>query len=507
MRKESGTCSRVLIIDDNPAIHGDFRKILAPPRESATALLTAEAALFGEETPPEVPLALEIDSAFQGQEGLASVRRAKQEGRPYALAFVDARMPPGWDGIETVVKIWEQDPDVQIVICTAYSDYTWQDIRRKLVHADRLVILNKPFDAIEILQLTDALTQKWRLAREDKRHQHGLEELIRERNRDLEAMRSIDAQLSAVGGRSNAQHPGKTADPKAQRLQTLELALRRALAADQLTVHYQPLVDIASRRVVSMEALLRWQHPTLGAISPGEFIPIAEESGLIVPIGEFVLRTVCEQSLRWQREGVAVVPVAVNISAMQLESGGLWDVVREVLRDTGLPPHRLALELTESSFIQNAPRHVHALQELRANGVRVQIDDFGTGYSSLSYLKHLPVDTLKIDRSFITQLATSSVDEAIVSAILALSRTLGLRTVAEGVETPEQLEVLGRHGCEFAQGFYFCRPIPAVECKDLLIDLAERSSFTDTLRIQVNRKSHRAKVDAAVTAAAVGNIR
>lgn len=477
---------RILIVDDNPAIHEDFRKILGATLPSATALTESAAALFGDSANADLRLGFKLDSAFQGQDGVALVRRAHEAGQPYAVALVDARMPPGWDGVETAARIWKEDPEVQIVICTAYSDYSWQELREKLVYTDRLVILKKPFDNIEVLQLADALTAKWRLAREDRRRIQTLEQRILDRNRDLEAIQSINAQLDAANKQLTAtRRPAVTSDGQSQRRDALERDLQQALLANELTVHYQPLVDIASRRVVSLEALLRWTHPKLGPVSPAEFIPIAEESGLIVPIGEFALRAACAQVVCWEQESVPVVPVAVNLSAVQLERQEFGNEVRGVLRETGMPPYRLALELTESIFMKNAQHHTQALQELRRDGVRIQIDDFGTGYSSLSYLKHLPIDTLKIDRSFIRQLDTSSTDEAIVSAILAMTRSLGLHAVAEGVETPAQLEVLGRHGCEMAQGFYFCRPVPADQCRQLLVDLSERSCFTDTLRMRL----------------------
>jgi EAL domain-containing protein (putative c-di-GMP-specific phosphodiesterase class I) len=207
--------------------------------------------------------------------------------------------------------------------------------------------------------------------------------------------------------------------------------------------------------------------------------------------------------VRWEREGIPVVRVAVNFSGVQLERQPVWALVRGVLRDTGLQPHRLAIEVTESTFMKDVHRHGKALQRLRSDGVHIEIDDFGTGYSSLSYLKQLPFDTLKIDRSFIRQLGRDSTDEAIVSAILALTRSLGLLAVAEGVETPLQLEVLGRHGCQVAQGFYFCRPLPAHQCRDLLRELAERTSFTDTLRLRIapgaaTRAAAPAEADASV---------
>jgi EAL domain-containing protein (putative c-di-GMP-specific phosphodiesterase class I) len=244
------------------------------------------------------------------------------------------------------------------------------------------------------------------------------------------------------------------------------------------------LVDIATRCVLGLEALLRWQHPQLGAVSPAEFIPVAEATGSIVPIGEFVLRSACAQIVSWERAQVPVVRVAVNFSAVQLDTPGIWQRVRQTLKEAGGQPHHLAIELTESTLMQNASRHTTDLQALQADGVSIEIDDFGTGYSSLSCLKHLPIDTIKIDRSFVTHLATSRTDETIVAAILAMAHSLGLRVVAEGVETPEQLGVLSRHGCEIAQGFYFCKPIGAEECEQLLRDLATRTSFTDTLRLR-----------------------
>jgi EAL domain-containing protein (putative c-di-GMP-specific phosphodiesterase class I) len=395
-------------------------------------------------------------------------------------------MPPGWDGLETITRLWEQDPDVLIVLCTAYSDYSWHEIRTRVAHPERLVILKKPFDNMEVLQLADGLTEKWRLARSERRHLQQLQTMISERNRDTLAAQGDDAQLHA-GNQSPAAAPersGNGMDGATQRRRALERALQDALRENQFTLHYQPLVDIASRCVVSLEALLRWRHPEFGAVSPAEFIPIIEENGLIVPIGEFVLRSVCQQVVRWERAGVPVVPVAVNVSGVQLQHLENLQCIGGILREEGMQPHRLALELTESTLMKNAQRHSAELQRLRTDGVSIEMDDFGTGYSSLSYLRHLPLDVIKIDRSFITNLDTSKTDEAIVSAILTMTHSLGMRAVAEGVEKAEQLEVLARHGCETAQGFYFSRPMPADECRDLLTELAGRPSFTDTLRVR-----------------------
>jgi EAL domain-containing protein (putative c-di-GMP-specific phosphodiesterase class I)/CheY-like chemotaxis protein len=474
------------VIDDNAAIHEDMRKILGPGLVNSAQVTESEVAVFGDTADKTSALPVfQVDCASQGQEGVAMVQHARERHQPYAVAFVDVRMPPGWDGLETITRLWEQDPDILIVLCTAYSDYSWHEIRARLAHPERLVILKKPFDNMEVLQLADGLTEKWRLARREHRHLQDLERRISERSRELSAQGS-HAQLNAENESpaATSERSGAEIDRALQRRRALQRALQDALRENQFTLHYQPLVDIASRRVVGLEALLRWRHPEFGAVSPAEFIPIVEQNGLIVPIGEFVLRSVCQQVVRWERAGVPVVQVAVNISGVQLQSPKSLECIGGILREEGMQPHRLALELTESTLMRNAQRYSAELQRLRTDGVSIEMDDFGTGYSSLSYLKHLPLDVIKIDRSFITHLDTNKTDEAIVSAILSMTHSLGIRAVAEGVEKAEQLEMLARHGCESAQGFYFCRPVPADACRDLLVDLASRSSFTDTLRLR-----------------------
>ena len=459
----------VLVIDDNASIHADFRKILAPDSPGFAALAKSEIALFG--TAFETCSAPEyaISCASQGREGVELARRARQTGAPFQLAFVDARMPPGWDGLETIEKLWEVDPAIQIVLCTAYADYTWQQIRARLPHPDRLVILKKPFDNIEVQQLAEGFTEKWRMARSAAQGQ-------------LSEPQGPPAGTAAVVS-SSLDVKANLDDPRTRR-RVLEQELRSALQRDQLTMSYQPLLDIATLRVVGLEALMRWWHPDLGAVSPGEFIPIAESCGLICSIGEFALRTACRQIVSWERAGVRAVPVAVNVSSIQLECEPIANWVPRILRETRLPPERLALEITESALLRDAQQHVNSLQQLRDQGVRIEIDDFGTGYSSLSYLKQLPVDALKIDRSFVGQMDTNPVSEAIVAAILALARGLGLNVIAEGVENPRQLKLLADHGCQTAQGFYFSRPLPADQCRALLIELEQRTAFTDTLRLK-----------------------
>jgi EAL domain-containing protein (putative c-di-GMP-specific phosphodiesterase class I)/CheY-like chemotaxis protein len=492
---------RILLIDDNPAIHRDFRKIFSRPTASETALSDSEAALFGPVRAARARADFQIDSAHQGDEGIERVRNALQQKHPYSMAFVDVRMPPGCDGIETITRLWEVDPDVQIVICTAHSDYSWEETLEKLGRADCFIVLKKPFDSIEVLQLAEALTEKWRLARQERHRLQHLEHQILERSRDLQVARNINAQLDAANQRLVA--PTESVDDtQVRRAHSLESDLRTALQTGQLCVHYQPIVEIATRRVSSLEALARWEHPSLGSISPAEFIPIAEETGLIVPLGEYVLRTVCAQVMQWQREQVPVVRVAVNVSSLQLQGPRpIWEFIRDILRETGMQPQQLALEITETTLVKNAKEQAVALQHLRDDGVHIEIDDFGTGYSSLSYLRQLPVDTIKIDRSFISQVDTSNSDESIVSAILALAHGLGLEVVAEGVETAEQLQVLARHGCEFAQGYYFSRPLPPDKCRALLVELAQRTSFTDTLRIRIKGPLTEAGAQASTLAA------
>ncbi|HEY1502126.1 MAG TPA: EAL domain-containing protein [Acidobacteriaceae bacterium] len=722
----------ILIVDDNEAIHDDLKKILLP--ETVDPSLSAdEALLFGTQSAPAVVFA--IDSAFQGQQSLALVRKALAEDRPYAMAFIDVRMPPGWDGIETIEHLWEADPDLQVVICTAYSDYDWNVISQRLGVSENFVILRKPFDNIEVSQLAHALTAKWtsmRLARlrveeldrqveertadlrkteekyraifEDavigifqaspngklitvnrafasmhgydsveqllahphdvmiemaqiKRWTQTLEEqdvvrgaevevncqngsrkwmlvniraardpdgtvlyhegtveditarkhaqqqvnflayydaltglpnrallqdrlrealnsACRERRRsallflDLDRFKIIndslghsfgDLLLRQVADRLRAQirkqdtvarvggdeflvllpgvetiaevqsmasrivssltgefiiqgrslsvscslgisifpeHGGdeetliKNADAamynakekgcntfclftdemnaRVMERLTMENSLRTAIERNELFLVYQPQIEIASGKMVGLEALLRWKHPALGLVSPDRFIRVAENSGLITSIGEWVLRTACSQLMAWKEEGLAIVPVAVNVSAVQFRHEGFCDLVRKVLEDTRLAPRYVDLELTESLLLSNADVVYKVLHELQDMGVKLVIDDFGTGYSSLSYLRHFPVTKLKIDRSFIHDVAGNLDAAAITTAIISMSRGLSLKVLAEGVETSAQLEFLRDHGCGEFQGFFFSKPPEATSLRQML---------------------------------------
>ncbi|MFJ4344947.1 putative bifunctional diguanylate cyclase/phosphodiesterase [Pseudomonas sp. NPDC089401] len=249
-----------------------------------------------------------------------------------------------------------------------------------------------------------------------------------------------------------------------ERLQ-LENQLRKAIDEGQLLVYYQPKLCLQTGRLHAAEALVRWQHPQRGMVPPGEFIGLAEETGLIAPMGEFVLRRACQQACEWRGEGLEV-RVSVNLSVYQLRQGKLVSLVRQVLEETGLAPHLLELELTESQLLDSVEHIITTFQQLHGLGVKLAIDDFGTGYSSLSYLKRLPVDYVKIDQAFIRGLQVGSQDAAITTAIITMAGSLGLKVVAEGVETPEQLALLREQGCDEVQGYLISRPVPEPEFRE-----------------------------------------
>jgi len=270
-----------------------------------------------------------------------------------------------------------------------------------------------------------------------------------------------------LGGNSFQLFTREMSDETKRRVE-LETQLRVAIARDQLHLVYQPKVEVASGRIIGCEALLRWTHPELGAISPAQFIPIAEESGQIVPIGAWVLRTASSQNKAWRDAGLAPIVVSVNISARQFQQQDAAAWVLGTLRDTGLGPECLELELTESLIAQDVEQAIHAINQLKSAGVKLSIDDFGTGYSNLGNLKRFRVDTLKIDQSFIRDILTDADDASIALAIISLAHSLRMRVLAEGVETAEQYEFMRRNGCDEIQGYYFSKPVPAGELAAML---------------------------------------
>ncbi len=631
---------RILIIDDNAAIHLDFRKVLSTQAEHSAqaALDVLEGDLFGEAVAVAVRPNFDIDSAHQGQEGVEMANRARAEGRPYAMAFVDMRMPPGWDGLQTIERLWATDPDVQVVICSAHTDYDWTEVVARLGHSDRLLVLRKPAEPIEVLQCATALSRKWENDKLVREHVLRLEEVITTRTKGLEAanrqlrhlathdsltglpnrvllddrlqqaiahadrdlrsfavlicdldrfklindslghragdellqevarrlltvvrtadtvarfggdefvligtstgdaedaaalavrvmdvlqapvrIATIDIHTSpSIGiamypddgvtmqallahadaamysakqhGRGNFRRytPGMDAGTE-ERVQ-LESDLHNALAQNQFQLYYQPKVDTQTGEVRSAEALIRWLHPTRGIVSPAEFIPLAEECGLIGAIGGWVIREACRQTRAWQIDGVPTLRVSVNLSASQFRDSGLVDSIRRAVDDAGLQARYLEVELTESAVMSDPEKSIAILEQLSAMGVLVSVDDFGTGYSSMSYLRRFPIDKLKIDRVFIDEIVSRPEDASIVRAIVSLAHSLRLKVVAEGVETPAQLDFLKTAGCDEYQGYHFSRPLPAAEFERLIRESHSADEFTEEDAIRTHSK-------------------
>lgn len=726
---------RIIIIDDNPEIHHDFIKILTNSPSSSLNALKQQ--IFSQNSEQVALPQFQIDTASQGKEGYERIAEAIKQGNPYALAFVDIRMPPGWDGIETIKHIWELDKTIQIVICTAYSDYSWEETIAQLGKSDNLLILKKPFDFIAVRQLASALTKKWQLFQESKHYTTSLEQRIKDRtetiqkslsrlratlesstdgilvidnnnvvvdynkkfismwnipqhlendksfdlfinyfknqllnpndfladildlkmdpekiiintikfknerifeyysqpqkldektigrvysfrditerselenklkyqanhdsltglpNRvllqdvinksiaecfpnneifavlffDLDRFKLINDSLSHAAGdellvglakrlkstlrscdmvarlggdefvvvvrninnernvRDIAENllsviskpfnienrditittsigvsffpkDGKTSDILLRNADAAmylakknganhyqfysedlnreslnflekEMQIRQAIAREEFFLLYQPQMDINKDQLVAVEALIRWNHPEKGVILPIDFIPLAEETGLIIPIGEWVLKTACKQNKAWQKAGLPPIRVAVNITTQQLNQYNLVEFVKEVLNETQLDPCYLELELTENSIVSSTTA-ISTINTLKELGIHIALDDFGTGYSGLSYLKNLQLDRLKIDRSFVKNIQINRGDEVIIQAIITMAHSLNLEVLAEGVETEAQMDFLKNLKCGEIQGFYFNKPLSNVDLEKLL---------------------------------------
>jgi EAL domain-containing protein (putative c-di-GMP-specific phosphodiesterase class I) len=286
---------------------------------------------------------------------------------------------------------------------------------------------------------------------------------------ELTLMKNADVAmyLAKQEGKNDVRfYSNQIGHQSADRLE-LEIGLRRALDRDEFFLEYQPQQSVRTGQIAGVEALLRWQHPELGVIAPMQFIPLAEETGLIVPIGRWVIRHACEQNMAWQQAGLPPISMAVNVSPRQFNDEQLLKDIDEVLAATGMDPSLLQIEITESTVMMNVERAIELLDKIQSRGVRLAIDDFGTGYSSMSMMKRFPIDTIKIDRSFVRDLPHDTQDKAIANAIIRMGKALGLTIVAEGVETLEQSAFLRKQDCDEIQGFYFSRPVSADVVADI----------------------------------------
>lgn len=739
---------RILVIDDNQAIHSDFIKILGTTKSQSgmkdAKLGKLESLIFQNEINhtrqhDQLPT-FEIDTALQGKEGIEKIAASIRNNKPYSIAFIDIRMPPGLDGVETTKRIWEMDENIQVVICTAFSDYSWEETVAKLGTRDNLLILKKPFDNIAVRQLACALSKKWQLMNESRSYTKNLEKTIDKKTTELEhslsQMRatfnssaegilvtdnngniidfndkfkemfslsvnhlhgvnftnlveyltqnaSKDCQFAKLAKECIPHHhawKGKlslndrsmyecyseaykidnqilgrvfsflditqptilneklqyqathdlltdlpnrlqlvsylktaidTADQSgdsfaiifldldrfklindslsheagdtilksvAQRLKhtirsadllcrlggdefvivtrdftdknelnifltriidafkqpfhienhdvqmttsigisiypqnghTIDLLLRNAdiamylaksgganqyqyfteelntkniekfekeaeirnaLLNHEFELYFQPQIDITNKKIISLEALIRWNHPTKGLLLPIDFITIAEDSSLIDEIGEWTLRTACDQIKQWIDDGINPVRVAVNVSPKQARHYNFTSKLKQIIKETKISPHNLELELTENVIINN-PNVMTTIAELKDLGIQIALDDFGTGYASLNFLRHIPVDKLKIDQSFIKNIVNKSTDDAIVQAIISIAKSLNLEVIAEGVESAAQVEHLKKLNCEEVQGYYYHKPMNAEDCRQFLMSAA-----------------------------------
>ncbi|MDH5534154.1 MAG: EAL domain-containing protein, partial [Betaproteobacteria bacterium] len=401
------------------------------------------------------------------------IAQTKRGGRPTGLLFIDLdRFKNINDSLgHAVGDSLLRAVAERVVACTRHTDTVSR------LGGDEFVVvltdLAQPGDCSMVAQkIVVALSQPFRLSGRDLHVTPSIGICIYPQDgQDVETlMRNADAAMyhAKESGRNNYQFFTDAMNAAAQQRLQLESDLRRALEREEFVLHYQPQIELATGEIVGVEALIRWRHPQRGIIAPGEFIPAAEESGLIDPIGDWVLRVACAQVGEWQRQGYPRLQVAVNFSARQFRRESLMKSVEQALEQAQLAAESLEVEITESLLIQYADKTINKVTEMSKLGIQLSIDDFGTGYSSLSYLKRFPINTLKIDQSFVRDITTDEDDAAIVTAVVAIAHSLRLVVVAEGVETPEQLAFLKRLDCDRAQGYLFSRPLPSDELFRLL---------------------------------------
>lgn len=602
---------RILVIDDMESIHESFRKILNPPAPSSS-FAAAKNALLGDDDASSSPAApaFEVDCAFQGQDGVNLVTQARNAGAPYLVAFVDMRMPPGWDGTTTIKHLWEVDPDVQVVVCTAFSDQPLETLAEELGRVHQLLILTKPFDSIEVMQVATALSEK-RIAQQaaDVKTDE-LQRLVQERTAEIEhamlhdkltglpnrtmlmdrlnacierrkrnpeyhfavlfldfdrfklvndslghelgdkLLQEIGARLrtglrgndmlcrssmpSRLGGDEfivlleeiKAGHDSaRVAERLLQQLSepyelgaqklvvtvsigiatsdrgystpgdmlrdsdtamyrakaagrarytlfdesmhaevyerlTLETAIRKAVRADEIKLHYQPITSLESGKLIGFESLLRWSLPDRGPIAPIKVVGIAEETGLIQPLTLNLLRQACRQLRAWQdrhTEARSLI-MSVNFSRRLVLDPCIVDEIGAILQHSGVRPESIALEITESAMLSDREAAIEMFHRLRGLGLWLHLDDFGTGYSSLSCLYRLPLNGLKIDRSFLCEASSSSKQLAILKAVIDIAKALELKVIVEGLETTEQLDLVRSLGIKLGQGYLIGAP-------------------------------------------------
>jgi diguanylate cyclase len=631
MSEDNRTLIRVLVVDDEAEVRDAYRQILGEPDETkeAAGFRDLRAHLFnktssGGSTNRTPSRCVTFDPVFcdQAEAAVTAVEKALAQNQPFAVVFMDMRMPPGKDGVWAAARIRELDPAVEIVICTAYSDVDPSEVGGIVPPEEKLSYLQKPFHPHEVRQTTIALGSKWRAerrivrlayfdtltglpnreqsrtrligaieaARDHKRalavlyldldnfkrvndtlgHAVGDELLRVVATRLRNTLRSGDEVSTEFGGHSRpgdlarlggdefmvllpnirdadaagtvaerliralrepmqlaansivvtpsvgiALYPGHGTDAEtllrnadlamyfakrkcpgtfaffdgpmnaaALHRFTIEDRLRGALERQEFSLDYQPQFDVRTGGISGMEALLRWRSEALGMVPPSEFIPIAEETGLILAIGEWVLREACRQAKVWYEQGLLTGRMAVNVSGRQFALAEFPAQVGAILRETGLDPGQLELEITESVVMADEDWAEKALQGLKTLGISLAIDDFGTGYSSFGRLRHFAVDRLKIDRSFVTRINDCGDDRAIAAAIIAMSRSLRIHVTAEGVENLPQLMFLQEHSCQDAQGFLLSKALPVGDAHKLLQRVAEVSSASRSQRLR-----------------------
>jgi diguanylate cyclase (GGDEF)-like protein len=631
MADQNRTPVRVLVVDDEADIRDAYRQILLETEisQDIAGFRELRARLFAKPTSvPPAGKALSRGASFdavfceQAEAAVAAVQEALAQDQPFAVAFLDVRMPPGRDGVWAAMKIRELDPAIEIVICTAYSDVDPGEIGGIVPPEDKLSYLQKPFHPHEVRQMAIALGSKWRAERrivklayfdaltglpnreQSRSRLVGAIEAAKEHGRtlavlylDLDNFKRVNDTLghavgdellclvatrlrnslrigdpakaeSDVAGRpgdlarlggdefmvmlpnlrsgrdagtvaarlirdlrepvqlalnslvvtpsigiavfpqdgsdadtvlrnadlamyfAKRKNPGTFAfydvamNAVALHRFTIESRLRTALERNEFTLDYQPQFDVRTGGISGLEALLRWTSDELGSVPPTEFIPIAEETGLILSIGEWVLRSACRQAKEWQDEGLPVGRIAINVSGRQFALADFPALVAAVLRETGLPPASLELEITESVVMADESWAEKTINELKLLGISLAIDDFGTGYSSFGRLRHFAVDRLKIDRSFVTSINECSDDRAIAAAIIAMSRSLRVSVTAEGVENIPQLMFLQEHDCHDAQGFLLSKALPVKDARALLRRVADITDKSRTQRLK-----------------------